>query len=224
MGTHWAFPVPRFVGPVVIYQRRKPVETRLKSDEALVRRLLPHLNTDPEDRAVAYEEWYTSVGEAAVLAFVKTKNDTPELDTDICQEAMTIAYVEVERGRYEPRDGIPFTAYVKGIARNKIREARRRTRRLVPVEDPASLLLEKRDQQELIRQHQLEDVVEHHERLTTLWRGIAKLPVYRRQVLEGYLRGQSTEEIAVALGISVDSVRQHKSRGLRSLRQHLRHI
>jgi RNA polymerase sigma factor (sigma-70 family) len=198
------------------------VETRLKSDEALVKRLLPHINRDPADRATAWEEWYNSIGEASVLAFVKTKNDTPELDTDILQEAITIAYTEVERGRYEPRAGIPFTAYVKGIARNKIREARRRTRRLVPIEDPASPLLEQHSQRNSGQKHILEDVVERHERLDSVWKGIAKLPICRRQVIEGYLRGQSTEEIAASLGISTDSVRQHKSRGLRALRQHLR--
>ena len=198
------------------------METRQKSDEALVKRLLPHANSDPKDRAVAWEEWYNSVGEASVLAFVKTKNDTPEPDTDICQEAMTIAYVEVERGRYEPRDGIPFTAYVKGIARNKIREARRRTRRFVPVEDPASSLFAHHEQHGVAHKHQLEDVVERHERLTTLRKGVAKLPSRRRRVLEGYLRGHSTEEIAATLGLSVDAVRQHKSRGLRSLRKVMR--
>ena len=198
------------------------METRLKSDEALVKRLLPHINRDREDRATAWAEWYNSIGEASVLAYVKTKNDTPEPDTDILQEAITIAYTEVERGRYEPRVGIPFTAYVKGIARNKIREARRRTRRLVAIEDPNSPLLERHSQRSTEQKHHLEAVVEHHERLTSVWRGLAKLPLYRRQVLEGYLRGQSTEEIAAALGISTDSVRQHKSRGLRSLRQHLR--
>ena len=198
------------------------METRLKSDEALVKRLLPHINRDPEDRATAWAEWYNSIGEASVLAYVKTKNDTPELDTDILQEAIAIAYAEVERGRYEPRVGIPFTAYVKGIARNKIREARRRTRRLVTIEDPTSPLLERHSQHSIVHKHNLEAVVERHERLTSVWRGIAKLPLCRRRVLEGYLRGHSTEEIAAALGISTDSVRQHKSRGLRSLRQHLR--
>jgi RNA polymerase sigma factor (sigma-70 family) len=198
------------------------VETRLKSDEALVKRLLPHINRDPEDRATAWEEWYNSIGAASVLAYVKTKNDTAELDTDILQEAIAIAYAEVERGRYEPRAGIPFTAYVKGIARNKIREARRRARRLVTVEDPAASFLDRHGQHNSVQKHHLEAVVERHERLTSVWKGIAKLPSRRRRVLESYLRGQSTEEIATALGISTDSVRQHKSRGLRSLRQHLR--
>ena len=93
------------------------------SDRTLVERLLPSRNDNPQDRAEAWSEWYVQEGERAVLSFVRSKNDTLEPDMDIVQEALTIAYVEVERGRYEPRVGIPFAAYVKGIARNKIREA-----------------------------------------------------------------------------------------------------
>ena len=48
---------------------------------------------------------------------------------------------------------------------------------------------------------------------------MSRLTPCRRQVLEGYLQGRSTTEIAEALGMSEDAVRQHKSRGLRSLRQ-----
>ena len=69
-----------------------------------------------------------NIGAAAVLKFIRLNNYTRELDEDIFQEAMLTAYLEVERGHYIPREGIPFTAYVKGIARNKIREARRRER------------------------------------------------------------------------------------------------
>lgn len=196
------------------------METRLKSDEALVQRLLPHMNRDPEDRAIAWAEWYNNIGEAAVLAYVKTKNDTTELDSDILQESIAIAYTEVERGKYEPRDGIPFTAYVKGIARNKIREARRRTWRLVITDDPSAVLLGHQGPHREAK-HQLEATVERHERLVSLWNELAALPRSRRQVLEGYLHGLSTEEIAAVLGISPDAVRQHKSRGLRSLRQQL---
>jgi RNA polymerase sigma-70 factor (ECF subfamily) len=152
-----------------------------------------------------------------VLAFVRAKNDTPEPDVDILQEAMVTAYIEVERGRYEPRVGIPFAAYVKGIAHNKIREARRRSWRYVFIEDvPTSLaesfLLDKSDTRP-------ERIVERREERAFLHDGMSRLTPCRRQVLEGYLQGRSTTEIAETLGISEDAVRQHKSRGLRSLRQ-----
>jgi RNA polymerase sigma-70 factor (ECF subfamily) len=189
------------------------VET-IKSDEALVKRLLPSTNRNPEDRANAWEEWYANSGAASVLAFVRTKNNTPVPDGDILQEAVLTAFTEVERGRYQPRSGIPFAAYVKGIARNKIREARRRTQRFVPLEETSHHLFES-------DQPHPEAVIERREQQASFHINLAKLPPCRRRVLEGYLKGRSTVEIADALGISAESVRQHKSRGVRSLRRHL---
>lgn len=185
-----------------------------KSDEALVKRLLPSQNPDPADRAVAWWEWYVNVGEASVLAFIRVKNDTPEPDMDIFQEAISTAFVEVEQGKYIPCDGVPLTAYVKGIARNKIREARRRAQRSALLEEAIQSLSEKTSPH-------LETLVERRERWEMLQMGLTQLTRCRRQVLEAYLSGGSTPEIAATLGISEDLVRQHKSRGLRSLRRNL---
>jgi RNA polymerase sigma factor (sigma-70 family) len=184
---------------------------RPESDEVLVRRFLPSNNGNPVSRAAAWRDWYIEYGEASVMAFIKSQNDTAEADMDIFQEAMTTAFVEVERGRYQPRLNVPFAAYVKGIARNKIREARRRTRRFVPLDDTA--------QNDIESDAQLEAVIEHKEQHDTLRAGLAKLTQNRRQVLEHYLQGNSTAEIAQSLGITEESVRQHKSRGVRRLRQ-----
>ena len=185
---------------------------RPESDETLVNRLLPSSNSDPADRVTAWQEWYDRSGEMSVLGFIKVKNDTSEQDMDILQEAMLTAFVETERGNYRPRVGIPFAAYVKGIARTKIREVRRRTRRLISIEEMSPAQFE-------TDQPQLEAVIERQERREALRLGLSKLSHYRRQVLEGYLRGDSTSEIAETLGMSEALVRQHKSRGLRSLRE-----
>ena len=186
------------------------VNARPESNKVLVERLLPSTNGDPSDRATAWGEWYGNGGGSSVMAFIRAQNNTPEPDADILQEAVITAYAEVERGRYEPRDGIPFAAYVKGIARNKIREARRRARRLVPLNDAAEF--------EDDGTH-LEATVERQEQRDSLHTGLSRLTPDRRHVLEGYLKGHSTTEIAQILGMSEESVRQHKSRGLRSLRQ-----
>ena len=188
------------------------METRQKSNEVLVERLLPYANGDPADRATAWEEWYVTVGMPSVLAFVRVKNDTSVPDADIVQEAVITAYEAVEDGRYKPQTGIPFTAYVKGIARNKIREARRRAWRFTPIEEAPSALLES-------GAPHLERAVEYHEQLSLLRAGLSQLPPCRREVLQGYLSGQSTPEIAASLGMTEDSVRQHKCRALRTLRQ-----
>ena len=182
------------------------------TDKVLVRRLLPDTNGDPADRAAAWNEWYRQVGASAVLAFVRVKNDTSEPDMDIVQDALLIAYTEVERGRYEPRAGVPFTAYVKGIARNKIREARRRSRRYVLVDEIP-------EWQSVCEGHALEARADRREQEAFLHAALPALPESRQQVLRQYLNGRTTAEIAHSLGISEDAVRQHKCRGLRSLRQ-----
>lgn len=186
--------------------------SRPESDEALVRRLVPSLNPDRSDRAHAWAEWQLSIGEAAVLKFIRVKNNTAEPDEDILQDAMLAAYQEVERGRYEPRPGVPFTAYVKGIARNKIRAARRLERGWTALEDIAQLPVDE-------PQRQLEIAVERREQRQALHLGLASLPSQRRQVLERYICGASTTEIAAELAMTEELVRQHKCRGLRSLRQ-----
>jgi RNA polymerase sigma factor (sigma-70 family) len=188
------------------------MNVRPESDETLVKRLLPRANPDARDRLMAWSEWYARVGAGSVLAFIRAKNDTAELDMDIFQETMLTAFVEVERGRYEPCVGIPLTAYVKGIARNKIREVRRRTRRLLPLEEMPECWLES-------SQPHPDTAIELQEQRYALWVGLSALTYYRRQVLEGFLRGDSTTEIAQALGMTEELVRQHKSRGLRRLRE-----
>ena len=188
------------------------MRSRPESDEALVQRMLPSLNPDRRDRARAWSEWQLSTGESAVLKFIRMKNNTNEPDEDILQEAMLIAFIEVERGNYQRQPGVPFTAYVKGIARNKIREARRRARNWVSLEAVSQLPGEG-------AQRQLEQAIEQREKREAFEQGVRRLPGQRRQVLERFLSGESTREIAAGLAITEELVRQHKSRGLRRLRQ-----
>jgi RNA polymerase sigma-70 factor (ECF subfamily) len=185
---------------------------QLDSDEALVKRLLPSANPDPADRAHAWAEWHVQLGGPAVLKFIRTTNNTAELDEDILQDALITAYVEVERGRYEQRAGVPFTAYVKGIARNKIREARRRSRRWAPLEEVLYLA-------EDAAPRALERTLESREAQHALRAGLEQLPAPRRQVLQRYLAGDSLTEIASQMAITEALVRQHKHRGLRRLQQ-----
>jgi RNA polymerase sigma factor (sigma-70 family) len=188
-----------------------PMMVQPESDEALVSRLLPSHNNSPEDRARAWAEWHLRRGGPSVLSYIRAANNTAEAHEDILQDAMMTAYVEVERGHYEHRAGIPFTAYVKGIARNKIREARRRTRNWEPLEETLHLRAEPA--------RELETVYDRREERRALRRGLAQLPDRRRQVLEAILGGESLSEIATRLEMTEESVRQHKHRGLRRLQQ-----
>jgi RNA polymerase sigma factor (sigma-70 family) len=191
------------------------MDARPKSNEALERKLLPSNSPNRAERARAWAEWQMSVGQVSLLKFIRVHNTTGEPDEDILQEAMLTAYLEVERGRYQPREGVPFTAYVKGIARNKLREARRRGRIWLPLEDGETESLTGRR-----FERPLEITVERREQDLALWRNLAMLPGDKRQVLERYLHGESTGEIAASMAITEDLVRQHKCRGLRQLRQH----
>ena len=188
------------------------MRSRPESDEAFVKRLLPSANPDPAGRADAWNEWQTRVGKESVLKFIRLYNNTAEPDEDILQDSLLAAFLEVERGRYERREGIPFTAYVKGIARNKIREARRRQRGWTSLEEIPETPTEPAPRH-------LELAVERSEQHRALFHGLARLPLQRRQVLERYLYGASTAEIAAELSITEELVRQHKHRALRTLQQ-----
>ncbi len=98
------------------------------------------------------------------------------------------AYTQVERGRYKSRAGVGFAAYVKGIALNKIREARRRLQRFIPLHDAAEYITES----DAMR---LEAVIERQERQALFRAGLSELPPCRRRVLECYLEGHTTAEI-----------------------------
>jgi RNA polymerase sigma factor (sigma-70 family) len=188
--------------------------SRGEGDNAFIKRLLPSTNRSRQDRAQAWNEWQYTPSGTTVRKFIRAKNYSPDPDEDIFQETLTTAYQEVERGRYEPRDGVPFAAYVKGIARNKIREAHRRSKRYqsVNLDDVEFALADS-------PRHQPENAYEYARKRDHLYDGMAQLPIGRRQVLERILRGQQTSEIAQAMEISEDLVRQHKSRGLRFLRK-----
>jgi RNA polymerase sigma factor (sigma-70 family) len=194
------------------------------SDKAWGKRLLPDDGLDQQDqgcaeRACAWTEWQQGAGELALRKFIRVHNTTTEPDEDIAQEAMLTAYLAVERGDYRPREGVPFMAYIKGIARNKLREARRRGREWVALEDDSESSPERAALRTAPRQTEVD--VEQRERRASFWRCLAHLAQDQRQVLQRCWQGESTREIARAMAISEEAARQHKSRGLRQLRASL---
>ncbi len=189
----------------------KQIEPRTVSEKPLEKRLLPGDNPDRADRRIAWEEWQCGSGQVALERFIRYHNQSAESDEDILQETLLCAFLEVERGRYQPQEGIPFTAYVKGIARNKLREAIRLQRNHLALEDIEQILPGS-------QQLQPETASERREQKRLLLLGLTELPDKRRQVLERLMRGETTTEIANKLAMSEELVRQHKCRGLRSLR------
>ncbi len=188
--------------------------SRADGEGAFASRLLPAENPDRLDRIQAWTEWQLRYGNEKLRKFIRMRNYSTETDEDIFQETMVTAFQEVERGRYRPRQGVPFSAYVKGIARNKIREARRKGRRLPCINlDKVAFLLADSPSQEP------EIAFEIARKQSQLHNGLEMLPDSRRQVLKRFIRGEGTAEIARAMEISQDLVRQHKSRGLKMLRK-----
>jgi RNA polymerase sigma factor (sigma-70 family) len=188
------------------------------SEETLLQRIIPGTNTDRQDRAQAWADWQASTGENILLRFVRAHNTTNEADEDIIQDALLTAYLGVESERYQPRPGVPFAAYVIGIARNKIREARRRERYWADLDEEKDNS-GPRMNGELPRQPERD--IEQREQREMVRSGLSRLPVDRRKVLEQYLAGASTDEIAARLAMSQALVRQHKCRGLRALQRDL---
>ncbi len=182
--------------------------TRVPGHNLDIRRLLPSENPNPTDRATAWQDWWEAI-EQPVLKFIRCKNGTRTEDEEILADAMYTAYMEVERGRYQVQAGVPFTAYVKGIARNMILETHRREQRSVPLEEAY----------QETEHAEFESAVERSEEHAVLRLHLAELPPRRRQVLLMCSEGHETPHIARNLGIREDLVRQEKSRGLQTLRR-----
>lgn len=191
--------------------------SRPVSDEVLIKRMIPGSNPDRQDRLGAWAEWQASIGGMVLQRYVRARNSTRETDDDIIQDALLTAYLGVENGRYQPQDGVPFVAYVIGIARNKIREARRKDRHQFQLDEDC----DEYEPRVMTLHRQPEHDLERSEQRDLLKNGLSRLPAARRTVLEYYLSGASTDEIAQRLTMSEALVRQHKCRGLRALQRDL---
>jgi RNA polymerase sigma factor (sigma-70 family) len=197
--------------------------SRHASDEALIYRQ-PEGLAGHQEWVQAWIEWQAGPGESILARFVRVRNTTGEADEDIIQDALLTAYLGLASGRYQPRAGVPFTAYVIGIARNKIREARRRERRMTMLDDEREDALHTQRASGQWFERQPERRLEQREQRELVRSGLSRLPADRRLVLEQYLSGASTEEIAARLAMSQALVRQHKCRGLRALQRDLQRM
>lgn len=189
-----------------------PVEHRLHYplNDLDVKRLLPDETPDPAQRAEAWQACWDTLGRA-VLRYIQGKNQTSTDDRDILADALATAYIEVEHRRYEYRPGVPFTAYVKGIARNLILEAYRRDKRSVPLTEDF----------DRVDHFDFEAAVEHAEERDTVHRHLSELSPRRQTILLLHCAGHDTAHIASSLGIRKELVRQEKRRGIQQLKRKL---
>ncbi|MBN9743517.1 RNA polymerase subunit sigma [Amycolatopsis sp. A1MSW2902] len=112
-------------------------------------------------------------------------------------------------------EGPPFMSFVYGIARNKVVDARRSTRRerAEPVDELAGLPSADIGPQQHVLRGELAEQVEQ-----LLW----KLPDSQRKIMAlRVMHDLSIRETATAIGLSVDAVRVAQQRALKHLRRTL---
>jgi RNA polymerase sigma factor (sigma-70 family) len=176
-----------------------------------ITRLLPRINPDAQDRALAWNQWLSNGGAEPVHKFIRWSNGSGTDDDEIFQDAIITAYLKVERGEYEYRD-VPFTAFVKKIAWYKILEAARGNRSTVSLEDVAEQFDEDVGDTERVEFWREYDALHH---------ALRQLPPRRSRVLLLYENGYTTSEIAEQLAIKEELVRKEKSLGLRQLKEEM---
>jgi len=150
-----------------------------------------------------------------VVAYLMRETDNRELAADLAAEVF--AGVLIGARRYRPRGDESASAWVFGIARNKLRESRRRGR----VEDRA------RRRIALEREVLYDEDLARVEELARLGRStivemVDELPRRQRTVVRAHvLEERSYAEIASELRCSELVVRKGVSRGLARLRKRL---
>lgn len=184
-----------------------------ESDEALVMRLLPAANADLGARDAAWDDVHARYA-VPLWRFIRQSVPSEELGQEIYQDTMMTAFMNLEADRYE-YTGVPFGAYLKGIARNKIYAAQRDTSRYVELDDEMPLSLDDDEADWRGPEHS----TQAREQLDAVLNAIGQLSDKTGQVLMGVLEGKTFAELADELGMTEEAIRQHKSRGVRSLQQ-----
>lgn len=133
------------------------------------------------------------------------------LSEELAQEAFVLAWQRL--GQLE--DDARFGPWLGGVARNLARNAKRKARREVATAD-----FETHRAREPTMADQLDDAREE----AMLWEALEEIPeTYREPLVLFYREGQSTKQVADALGLSTSAVEQRLSRGRKRLREGVRH-
>lgn len=151
--------------------------------------------------------------QGAVCAITFALTGDRALSEDLAQDAFLAAW----RGLGDLRDAGRFRSWVCSIARNlglnavrsKLRRSEQVDGALPEPADPADL----------------DDVLDARESAALVWSSLEKIPPRYREALVLYYReGQSAQEVADALGISVSAAEQRLSRGRKQLARHVERL
>jgi RNA polymerase sigma-70 factor (family 1) len=138
--------------------------------------------------------------------------DTPDMDEDIVQEAFIKLWERKEH--FHNIDAVKGFLYL--TVKNKCRDIYKHEKVVNRHKNSCKAMTEEQlDMQYIMEAEVLEEVR----------RALEKLPAGSRNVLDlSYFKGLKNEEVARKLDISVNTVKTHKLRGLRSLRSLLKGI
>ena len=187
------------------------MDVNANSADPLTCRLLPQYNPNERDRQIAWAELLNADLIHQLKRFIQYKNHTTVADDDILQDTLLLAWIKVENGEYELRQA-PFAAYLKGVARYKIKEAGRQHIH-VDIDLYAEALPDPRAETARPDLRVADELLQA---------ALNELPARRRDVLLlSELYDYSGEEIAAHFHIRADLVRKDKSLALQQLRRTL---
>jgi RNA polymerase sigma factor (sigma-70 family) len=147
---------------------------------------------------------------ATTLAFLKRRVGSEEVAADLAAETFAAALLACRR--YQPGEA-PASAWLLGIARNKLRESARRGRVEVQARTRLQIPPIAFDDQDILR---IQELIGAGERALQL---LEQLPVVQREAVRARVVDElDYEQLALSLGRSEQLIRQHVSRGLRTLR------
>jgi RNA polymerase sigma factor (sigma-70 family) len=147
---------------------------------------------------------------AAILAFLRRRVDSEEVAADLAGETFAAALLACRR--YQPGNA-PASAWLLGIARNKLRESARRGRVEVQARTRLQIPPIAFDDQDIQR---IQELIGTDERALQL---LEQLPAAQREAVRARVVDElDYEQLALRLGHSEQLIRQHVSRGLRTLR------
>jgi len=136
------------------------------------------------------------------------------LADEIAQEVMLSVWNHSDR--FDPDKGAMST-WVFAIARNRLIDSVRKTRRPEPDPDDPCWVGDRQSQEPTPERAAVE-----LSRARTLRNALARLPAEQRRVLEAlYFDGQSMSELSAAAGIPLGTVKTRARLALRALREHI---
>jgi RNA polymerase sigma factor (sigma-70 family) len=147
---------------------------------------------------------------AAVLGFLIRRVGSEEVAAALAGETFAAALLAC--ARYRPAEA-PASAWLLGIARNKLRESARRGSVEIAARQRLGIPAIEFEDEDILRVQELASVGE------TALALLEQLPASQREAVRAHvLDERDYERLALELGHSQQVVRQHVSRGLRRLR------